>query len=171
MTEDSEERAESDEMGLSKVTSQAPDPINGGQTSQEECCSEGNHLVQTGVLKCYTHTQMASLWPRPSPVTFGCALGMSLPVITTFVRILLHMCKGVCSCCGCCCRYSWRGGYTYRSRWPSKLIKPDTLIKSCPISPRYEEKSQSILHILLLWSLELGSGTFGQCSAPETQAR
>ncbi|XP_038592361.1 WD repeat-containing protein on Y chromosome isoform X3 [Micropterus salmoides] len=37
LTQDADERTESDEMGLSKVKSQAPDPINRGQTSQEEC--------------------------------------------------------------------------------------------------------------------------------------
>ncbi|XP_044035697.1 WD repeat-containing protein on Y chromosome isoform X2 [Siniperca chuatsi] len=37
LTEDTEERTESDEMGLSKVKSQVPNPTNRGQTSQEKC--------------------------------------------------------------------------------------------------------------------------------------
>ncbi|XP_070783771.1 cilia- and flagella-associated protein 337 [Enoplosus armatus] len=37
LTEDTEERTESDETGISKIRSQVPDPTNRGQTSQEEC--------------------------------------------------------------------------------------------------------------------------------------
>lgn len=43
MTEDTEKTTESDNLGLSKVKSQVPDPTNRGQTSQEECCCKGNN--------------------------------------------------------------------------------------------------------------------------------
>lgn len=57
MTEDSEERTESD----NKVKSQVSDPTNKSQTSQEECCSKGNSSVLTGVLKCSSQTHAHGL--------------------------------------------------------------------------------------------------------------
>ncbi len=54
--EDSEARTQSDNTGLNEVKSQVPDPTNRGQTSQEECCSEGNLSVRTGVFEVqHTH--------------------------------------------------------------------------------------------------------------------
>ncbi|XP_032358041.1 WD repeat-containing protein 49 isoform X1 [Etheostoma spectabile] len=47
LTEDTGETTESAVTGLIKAKSQVPSPTNRGQTSEEECCSEGNHLLQT----------------------------------------------------------------------------------------------------------------------------
>lgn len=91
---------------------------------------------------------------------------MFLSVIATFTRIQVW----VCMCVGA--PETTNRKYTYGSGWPSNLIKPDPLIQSCPILPHCEEKSvHSVLHIPLLWGLELSLGTFGQCSTPELQAR
>ncbi|XP_059180010.1 WD repeat-containing protein on Y chromosome [Centropristis striata] len=48
LTGDMRERTEGDQAGLNKVQSQVPDPAHRGQTSQEDCCSDRHHSVQTG---------------------------------------------------------------------------------------------------------------------------
>ena len=126
--------------------------------------------VCKGAAHTYTHTHR---WPLPDPGHLQPPCTRNVPSSNYHSHqnpTHMRVCVCVCTCLHAC-RYCRKRVCTYRSGWPSKLIKPDTLIKSWPISPRYEDKSQSILHILLPSNLELSSGTFGQCSAPETQAR